>query len=65
MQNFYCQYYDLISKFSVGLKFLKQHGLWEPEFYGNLVYKLNKFVGIISFSAKFDKIISHYKKIGI
>ena len=37
---------------------------FEPEFYGDLVYKLNKIVGSNNFSAQFIKIISHYKKIG-
>ena len=36
----------------------------EPEFYGDLVYKLKKIVGSHYFSAQFIKIISHYKKIG-
>ena len=36
----------------------------EPDFYGDLVYKLKKIVGSNNFSAQFTKIISHYKKIG-
>ena len=36
----YPQYYDLISKFQIGLKSLLCQGLFEPEFYGDLVYKL-------------------------
>ena len=36
----------------------------EPDFYGDLVYKLKKIVGSDNFSAQFIKIISHYKKIG-
>ena len=59
--KFYRRYYDLISKFQVGLKSLLHQG---PEFYGDLVYKLKKIVGSNNFSAKFIKIISHYKKIG-
>ena len=43
--KFYIQYYDLISKFHVGLKSLWRQGLSEPEFYGDLVYKLKKIVG--------------------
>ena len=39
-------------------------GLSEPEFYGDLVYKLKKIVGSNNFSAQLIKIISHYKKIG-
>ena len=38
--------------------------LSEPEFYGDLVYKLKKIVGSNNFSAQFIKIISDYKKIG-
>ena len=60
----YRQFYDLISKFQVGLKSLLRHGLSEPEFYGDLVYKLKKIVGSNDFLAQFIKIISHYKKIG-
>ena len=36
--KFYRQYYDLISKFQIGLKSLLRQGLSEPEFYGDLVY---------------------------
>ena len=42
---FYRRYYDLISKFKVGLISLLRQGLSEPEFYGDLVYKLKKIVG--------------------
>ena len=50
--------------FQVGLKSLLRQGLSEPDFYGDLVYKLKKIVGSNNFSAQFIKIISHYKKIG-
>ena len=49
--KFYRRYYDLISKFEVGLKSLLRQGLSEPDFYGDLVYKLKKIVGLINFSA--------------
>ena len=62
--KFYHQYYDLTSKFHVGLKSLLCWGLSEPEFYGDLVYKLRKIVGSNNFLAQFIKIISHYNKIG-
>ena len=62
--KFYRRYYDLISKFQVGLKSLLRQGLSEPDFYGDLVNKLKKIVCINNFSAQFIKIISHYKKIG-
>ena len=61
---FFKRYYDLISKFQVGLKTLLSQGLLEPDFYGDLVYKLKKIVGSDNFSAQFIKIISRYKKIG-
>ena len=51
--KFYQRYYDLISKLQVGLKFLLRQGLLEPEFYGDLVYKLKKIVGSNNFSAQF------------
>ena len=54
----------MISKFQVGLKSLLRQGLSEPDFYGDLVYKLKKIVGFNNFSAQFIKIISHYKRIG-
>ena len=62
--KFYRRYYDLISKFQVGLKSLLRRGLSEPDFYGDLLYKLKKIVGFNNFSAQFIKIISHYKTIG-
>ena len=58
------RYYNLISIFHVGLKSLLHLGLSEPEFYGNLMYKLKKIVGSNNLSAQLIKIISHYKKIG-
>ena len=62
--KFYRRYFDLISKFQVGHKSLLRQRLSEPDFYGDLVYKLRKIVGSNNFSAQFIKIISHYKKIG-
>ena len=60
--KYYRRYYDLISKFQVGLKSLLNQGLSKPEFYGDLVY-LKKIVSSNNFSAQFIKMISHYKKI--
>ena len=62
--KFYWRYYDLLSKFQVGLKSLLRQGLSEPELYGDLVYRLKKIVGANNFLAQFIKIISHYKNIG-
>ena len=54
--KFYRQHYELVSKFSVGLKTLLHQGLSEPEFYGDLVYKFKKIVGRADFSDQFRKI---------
>ena len=62
--KFYRRYYNLISKFQLGLKSLLRQGLLEPEFYVDSVYKLKRIVGSNNFSAQFIKIISYYKKIG-
>ena len=50
---FFGRYYDLISKFNIGLKSLLYQGLSEPEFYGDLVYRLKKINGSYNFSAQF------------
>ena len=57
--KFYRRYYDLISKFQVRLKSLLRQGLSEPDFCGDLVYKLKRIAGSNSFSAQFIKIISN------
>ena len=61
--KFYRRYYNLLSKFIVGLKPLLHQGLSEPEFYRDYAYRLKKIVGYNNFSAQFIKIISHYEKI--
>ena len=40
--NFYRRYYDLISKFQIGLRSLLCQGLSQPDFYGDLVYKIDE-----------------------
>ena len=62
--KFYRRHYELVSKFNVGLKTLLHQGLSEPEFYGDLVYKFKKIVGMADFSDQFRKIIVRYKRIG-
>ena len=61
--KFYRRHYELVSKFSVGLKTLLHQGLSEPEFYGDLVYKFKTNVGRADFSDQFRKIIVRYKRI--
>ena len=63
--KFYRRHYDLISKFQVGLKSLLRQGLSEPDFYGDLVYKLKKIVGSNNFSAQFIKKIPIIKRLAI
>ena len=58
--KFYRRRYD----FNTGLKFLLKQGLSEPEFYGDLVYKIKKIVGQTDFSDHFRKKIIRYKRIG-
>ena len=62
--KFYRRHSDLVSKFNVGLKSLRQQGLSEPEFKGDLVYKFRKIYACNDFSIQFRKIILRYKKIG-
>ena len=62
--KFYRRHYELISNFNVGLKPFLLQGLSEPEFYGDLAYKLKKIEGRADFSDQFRKIIVHYKRIG-
>ena len=62
--KFYRRHYELISKFNVGLKSLLYQGLSEPEFYGDLVYKVKKNMGRTDFSDQFRKIIIRHKRIG-
>ena len=63
--KFYRRYYDLIPKFQVGLKSLLRHGLSEPEFYGDLVYKLKKIVGPNNFQRSSLKQFPIIKRLAI
>ena len=62
--KFYRRHNELVSKFNVGLKSHLHQGLSEPEFYGGLVYKFKKIMGMTDFSDQFRKIIMRYKRIG-
>ena len=63
--KFYRRHYELVSKFNVGLKPHLHQGLSEPEFYGDLVYKLKTKMKVgLNFSDQFRKIIVRYKHIG-
>ena len=62
--KFYRRHFDTVFKYNVGLKTFLLHGLSEPEFYGDLVYKIRKIIGKNIFPYHFKKIIVRYKKIG-
>ena len=46
-----------MSKYNVGLKTFLLQGLSEPEFFGDLVYKVSKIIGKYDFPYHFKKII--------
>ena len=54
--KFYRRHYELVSKFSVGLKTRLHQGLLEPEFYGDLVYKFKNIVGTADVFDQFRKL---------
>ena len=64
LSKFYRRHYELISKYNIGLKTLLSEGLSEPEFYGDLVCKFKKLIGINDFSCQFRKIFTRYRRVG-
>ena len=54
----------MVEKYSVSLKSLRQQGISELEFYGDLVYRFRKIVGKSNFSEQFRKLIYRYKRFG-
>ena len=62
--GFYRRHCELVSKFNVGLKALLRRGLSEPEFCGDLVYRLKKNVGRVDFPDQFGGVVVRYKRIG-
>ena len=63
--KFYRRYYDLISKFQIGIKSFLHQGLLEPEFYGDLVYKLTKIIGSNNIQRSSLKWFSIIKRLAI
>ena len=61
--NCYRRHFDLVSNYNVGLKTLLLQGRFEPEFYGNLVYKFRKIIAKYDFLYHFKKLIVRNKKI--
>ena len=60
----YRRHYGLISKFNVRLKSLLHQGLSEPEFHGDLEYKVKEIMGKTNFSDQFRKIKIRHIRIG-
>ena len=62
--KFYCLHSGLVEKYYVSLRKLLQQEISEPEFYGDLVYRIRKSVGKSNFAEKIGKLINHYKRMG-
>ena len=56
--KFYRRHSELVEKYKVSLRKLLQQGISEPEFYGDLVYRIRKNVGKSNFSEQFRKLIN-------
>ena len=62
--KFYRRHFELIEKYHVSLKKLMQEGICNPGFYGDLVYKFKKIIGIASFPNLFKRMVNRYKREG-
>ena len=60
--KFYRGHSWLLEKYNVNLMKLLQHGISEPEFYGDLVYRFRKIVGKSNYSEQFKKLINLIKE---
>ena len=54
----YRRHSALVDKYNVSLKTLLHHGLSEPEFYDDLVYRFRKIMRKTNFSEQFRKLIN-------
>ena len=62
--KFYWRHSGLVEKCNVSLRKLLQQGISEPEFYGDLVYRIRKIVGKSNFAEQFRKLFNRYKRKG-
>ena len=62
--KFYRRHSELVEKYNVSLRKLLQQGISEPEFYGDLVYRIRKIVGKSNFSEQLRRLVGRYKRIG-
>ena len=60
----YLRHSGLAEKYNVSLRKFRQQGISEPEFYGDLIYRIRKIVGKSNFSEQFRKLTNRYKRIG-
>ena len=65
LRNTFSKFYHsgLVENHNVSLRKLLQQGISEPEFYGDLVYRIRKIVEKSNFSEQFRKFINRYKRI--
>ena len=57
LYKYYHQHSGLIVKYTICLKSLLQQGIQDPVFYGDLVQKFKRIVGVSSLSDQFKTII--------
>ena len=58
---FYRRHNGFVKMYNFSLNKLLQQDISEPEFYGDLVYRLRKIVGKSNLSEQFIKLINRYK----
>ena len=61
--KFYRRHSELVENYNVSLRKLLQQGILEPEFYGDIVYRIRNIVRKYNFSEQFRKLINRYKRI--
>ena len=62
--KFYRRNADLVGKYNTSLKSLLQDGVAQPEYYGDVYYRLRKIKGSSEFSDRFTKLIRKYIGMG-
>ena len=59
--KFYRRHIKLIEKYNVSLRKLLLQGVSEPEFYGDLVYRMRNLLEKSNFSEQFRRLINRHK----
>ena len=62
--KFYHRHSELIVKYIIGLKTPLQQDISVAIFYGDLIYKFKRIIGIPNFSDQFKNIIKRYIQVG-